>query len=83
MVAYVHIEYSTYQFLEESKGGWNPERVKVISGVFKQDGTGSDVSILHYLGEKEVGNKLLLLLWHVKDVHEPEYQQVRGHVVEA
>ena len=25
MVAYVHIEYSTYQFSEESKGGgWNP-----------------------------------------------------------
>ena len=25
MVAYVHKEYSTYQFLEESKGGgWNP-----------------------------------------------------------
>ena len=24
MVAYVHIEYSTYQFLEESNGGgWN------------------------------------------------------------
>ena len=22
MVAYVHIEYSTYQFSEESKGGW-------------------------------------------------------------
>ena len=24
MVAYVHIEYSTYQFSEESQGGWNP-----------------------------------------------------------
>ena len=24
MVAYVHIEYSTYQFYEESKGDWNP-----------------------------------------------------------
>ena len=24
MVAYVHIEYSTHQFSEESKGGWNP-----------------------------------------------------------
>ena len=24
MVAYVHIEYSTHQFSEETKGGWNP-----------------------------------------------------------
>ena len=24
IVEYVHIEYSTYQFSEESKGGWNP-----------------------------------------------------------
>ena len=24
MVWYVHIEYSNYQFSEESKGGWNP-----------------------------------------------------------
>ena len=24
MVAYVHIEYSTHQFSEESKGGWTP-----------------------------------------------------------
>ena len=24
MVAYVHIEYSTHQFSEESKEGWNP-----------------------------------------------------------
>ena len=23
MVAYVHIEYSIYQFSEETKGGWN------------------------------------------------------------
>ena len=36
MVAYVHIEYSTYQFSEESKGGGGrkkrgPERVKKVS----------------------------------------------------
>ena len=41
MVAYVHIEYSTYQFSKESKGGWNTpppgpcgtEKSVVLSGL--------------------------------------------------
>ena len=45
LAAYVHKEYSTYQFSEESKGGWNryrkksgPERVKINSHLeFNQD----------------------------------------------
>ena len=31
MGAYVHIEYSTYQSSEESKGGWNPTLPPVLA----------------------------------------------------